>query len=142
MILVDTNVISEPLRVAPEPTVTAWLNAQNVETLFLAAISLAELRFGIAALPAGRRKDTLHQQVEERVVPLFRGRILPFDASASQAYALLRARARAAGQSIGVADGYIAATAAANGLTIATRDAAPFVAAGLTVINPWQSGVQ
>jgi toxin FitB len=142
MILVDTNVISEPLRVAPELTVTAWLDAQNVETLFLAAISLAELRFGIAALPAGRRKDTLHQQVEERVVPLFRGRILPFDASASQAYALLRSRARAAGQSIGVADGYIAATAAANGLTIATRDAAPFVAAGLTVINPWQSGVQ
>lgn len=137
MILIDTNVISEPLRVAPDPTVTAWIDAQNVETLFLAAISLAELRYGIAALPSGRRKDTLHQQVEQRVVPLFRGRILPFDATASRAYALLRARARAAGQSIGTADGYIAATAAANGLTIATRDAAPFVAAGLTVINPW-----
>lgn len=138
MILIDTNVISEPLRVAADPTVTAWIDAQNVETLFLAAISLAELRYGIAALPAGRRRDALHQQVEQRVVPLFRGRILPFDATASQAYALLRARARAAGQSIGTADGYIAATAAANGLTIATRDAAPFVAAGLTVIDPWQ----
>ena len=141
MILIDTNVISEPLRVVPDPTVVAWIDAQNVETLFLAAISLAELRFGIAALPAGRRKDSLHRQVEERVVPLFMGRILPFDATASQAYALLRARARTAGQSIGVADGYIAATAAANGLTIATRDAAPFVAAGLTVINPWQEDV-
>ncbi len=142
MILIDTNVISEPLRVAPEPAVVSWIDAQNVETLFLAAISLAELRFGIAALPSGRRKDSLHRQVEERVVPLFRGRILLFDANASQAYALLRARARAAGQSIGVADGYIAATAAANGLTIATRDAAPFVAAGLTVINPWQEDVR
>ena len=140
MILIDTNVISEPLRAAPEPRVVAWLDAQNVETMFLAAISLAELRFGIAALPTGRRKDTLHQQVEERVVPLFRGRILPFDATASQAYASLRARARAAGQNIGTADGYIAATAAANGLTIASRDTAPFLAAGLTVIDPWQKG--
>ena len=137
MIQIDTNVISEPLRATPDSTVVAWIDAQNVETLFLAAISLAELRFGVAALPAGRHKASLHRQVEERVVPLFRGRILSFDATASQAYALLRARARTAGQSIWVADGYIAATAAANGLTIATRDTAPFVAAGLTVINPW-----
>ncbi len=137
MILIDTNVISEPLRVSPDPKVVAWIDAQNVETLFLAAISLAELRFGIAALPEGRRKDALHENIERRIVPLFRGRILPFDADAATAYATLRARARANGQGIGVADGYIAATAAANDLSIATRDAAPFVAAGLNVINPW-----
>jgi predicted nucleic acid-binding protein len=71
-------------------------------------------------------------------VPLIRGRILPFDADAATAYATLRARARANGQGIGVADGYIAATAAANDLSIATRDAAPFEAAGLNVINPWR----
>jgi toxin FitB len=137
MILLDTNVISEPLRLKPDPLVLAWIDAQNLETLHLAAISLAELRFGIAALPAGKRKDVLHKSLEQRVLPLFTGRVLAFDAAASAAYASLRAQARAAGVAIGVADGYIAATAAVRGLTVATRDTAPFEAAGLVVINPW-----
>ncbi|MCQ4437673.1 PIN domain-containing protein, partial [Clostridioides difficile] len=77
MILVDTNVMSEPLRREPSAAVIEWLDAQNVETLFLAAISLGEMRFGVAALPEGRRRDWLHQSIEQRVVPLFRGRILP-----------------------------------------------------------------
>jgi len=137
MILVDTNVISEPLRREPSAAVIEWLDAQNVETLFLAAISLAEMRFGVAALPEGRRRDWLHQSIEQRVVPLFRGRILPFDDAASQAYASLRAKARAMGNAMASADGFIAATAAANGLIVATRDVAPFEAAGLRVIDPW-----
>ncbi|RQS47454.1 MULTISPECIES: type II toxin-antitoxin system VapC family toxin [unclassified Burkholderia] len=137
MILVDTNVISEPLRREPSAAVIEWLDAQNVETLFLAAISLAEMRFGVAALPEGRRRDWLHQNIEQRVVPLFRGRILPFDDAASDAYASLRAKARALGHTMAPADGFIAATAAANGLIVATRDVAPFEAAGLRVIDPW-----
>ncbi|WP_322026489.1 type II toxin-antitoxin system VapC family toxin [Burkholderia sp. BCC1977] len=137
MILVDTNVISEPLRREPSVAVIEWLDAQNVETLFLAAISLAEMRFGVAALPEGRRRDWLHQSIEQRVVPLFRGRILPFDDEASKAYASLRSKARAAGNAMASADGFIAATAAANGLIVATRDVAPFEAAGLRVIDPW-----
>ncbi|MBN3787179.1 type II toxin-antitoxin system VapC family toxin [Burkholderia sp. Ac-20353] len=139
MILVDTNVISEPLRREPSVAVMDWLDAQNVETLFLAAISLAELRFGVAALPEGRRREWLHQSIEQRVVPVFRGRILPFDEAATKAYANLRARARAAGSAIAPADGYIAATADANGLIVATRDIAPFEAAGLRVIDPWRA---
>ena len=138
MILLDTNVVSEPLRLTADPGVQAWMDAQNVETLYLAAISLAELRFGVAALPAGRRKDTLHHNLERRVVPLFKGRILPFDAAASEAYAELRVRARAAGKAIGTAGGYVAATAVANGLIVATRDTNPFEAAGVEVINPWK----
>ena len=137
MILVDTNVISEPLRREPSAAVIEWLDAQNVETLFLAAISLAEMRFGVAALPEGRRRDWLHQSIEQRVVPLFRGRILPFDDAASKAYASLRATARASGNAMASADGFIAATAAANGLIVAARDVAPFEAAGLRVIDPW-----
>jgi predicted nucleic acid-binding protein len=137
MILVDTNVISEPLRREPSAAVIEWLDAQNVETLFLAAISLAEMRFGVAALPAGRRRDWLEQSIEQRVVPLFRGRILPFDDAASKAYARLRAKARGTGNAMTSADGFIAATAAANGLIVATRDVAPFEAAGLRVIDPW-----
>ncbi|KVL52556.1 type II toxin-antitoxin system VapC family toxin [Burkholderia territorii] len=137
MILVDTNVISEPLRREPSGAVIEWLDAQIVETLFLSAISLAEMRFGVAALPAGRRRDWLDQSIEQRVLPLFRGRILPFDDAASKAYASLRAKARAAGHALAPADGFIAATAAANGLIVATRDGAPFEAAGLRVIDPW-----
>ncbi|MFE0758221.1 type II toxin-antitoxin system VapC family toxin [Inquilinus sp. NPDC058860] len=137
MILLDTNVVSEPLRPDGDPTVLAWLDAQTVETLYLSAISLAELRFGIAALPDGKRKDSLHAGLEQIIVSLFGERVLPFDAAASAAYAALRARARAAGRAIGTVDGFIAATAAAKGFAVATRDRGPFEAAGLDVINPW-----
>ncbi|NTZ84124.1 type II toxin-antitoxin system VapC family toxin [Burkholderia metallica] len=137
MILVDTNVMTEPLRREPNAAVIEWLDAQNVETLFLAAISLAEIRFGIAALPEGRRRDRLHQGIEQRVLSLFRGRILPFDDAASKAYASFRARARVAGNTIADVDCFIAATAEANGLIVATRDVAPFQALGLRVIDPW-----
>lgn len=137
MILVDTNVISEPLRREPNAAVIEWLDAQNVETLFLAAISLAEIRLGVAVLPEGRRREWLHQSIEQRVLPLFRGRILPFDDAASKAYASLRARARAAGVAIAPSDGFIAGTAEANGLIVATRDVTPFEAIGIRVIDPW-----
>ena len=137
MILLDTNVISEPLKSAADLNVLAWIDAQIIETLYLSTISLAELRFGIAVLPDGKRRDTLAASLERRVIPLFAGRILSFDEAASQAYATLRTRARAAGQAIATADGYIAAIAASQGFAVATRDTSPFEAAQLTVINPW-----
>lgn len=137
MILLDTNVVSEPLRQAANAGVVAWIDAQPLETLYLAAIIVAELRFGVAALPAGQRRDTLHARLERQVLPLFAGRVLPFDLAASQSYAEIMARARAEGVAIGLADGLIAATAAANGMLVATRDTAPFEAARLSVINPW-----
>ena len=137
MILLDSNVVSEPLKAAGDTNVLAWIDAQIIETLYLSTISLAELRFGIAVLPEGKRRDTLHASLEQRVLPLFAGRILPFDDPASRAYATLRANARAAGQAVAPADGYIAAIAAAHGFAVATRDTSPFEAAGLRVINPW-----
>ena len=139
MILLDTNVVSEPLKPAGDVGVLNWLDAQTIETLYLSAISLAELRFGIAALAPGKRRDALNASLEQRILPLFAGRILPFDAAASEAYAALRALARAQGKAIAPADGYIAATAAVHGLTVATRDTGPFEAAGLPVINPWNT---
>jgi len=138
MIVLDTNVISEPMRVA-EGNVVAWIDAQPIETLYLTAITVAELRFGVATLPAGKRRGALHDHLEKRVLPLFKGRVLPFDLSASQAYAELMSRARAAGLAIGTSDGYIAAIASANAFSVATRDASPFEAAGLKVINPWKA---
>lgn len=139
MILLDTNVVSEPLKLTGDVGVLTWIDAQLIETLYLSAISLAELRFGIAALAPGKRRDTLHTSLEQRILPLFVGRILPFDAAASKAYAVLRARARVQGKAIAPADGYIAATATSHGLIVATRDTSPFEAAGLSVINPWNT---
>ncbi|MCX7239711.1 MAG: type II toxin-antitoxin system VapC family toxin [Burkholderiales bacterium] len=139
MILLDTNVVSEPLKLSGDVGVLTWIDAQIIETLYLSTISLAELRFGIAALVPGKRRDTLRTSLEQRILPLFVGRILPFDAAACEAYAEIRARARAQGKAIAPADGYIAATAASHGLIVATRDIGPFEAAGLTVINPWNT---
>jgi len=137
MILLDTNVISEPWKPAPDIAVLTWLDAQAIETLFISAISIAELRFGIASMPSGKRQTILHDRLEGEVLPHFDGRILPFNAGTSQFYAELMAGGRLSGRAIGKADGYIAATAAEKHLVVATRDTSPFEAAGLKVINPW-----
>ncbi|WP_113260186.1 type II toxin-antitoxin system VapC family toxin [Agrobacterium cavarae] len=137
MILLDTNVISEPWKPAPDIAVLTWLDAQAIETLFISAISIAELRFGIASMPSGKRQTILHDRLEGEVLPIFDGRILPFNVVTSRFYADLMASSRTSGKAIGKADGYIAATAAENHLAVATRDTNPFEAAGLRVINPW-----
>ncbi len=139
MILLDTNVVSEPLRAAPDARVIKWIDAQSLETLYLSAITVAELRAGMALLPAGKRRAGLQQNLETRLLRLFAGRVLPFDLGCTQAYAELMAKARASGLAIASADGYIAAIAAANGLAVATRDTGLFEAAGAAVINPWQA---
>ena len=139
MIVLDTNVISEPQRKIPDAQVVEWLDEQPLETLFLTSFTLAELRFGISSLPAGKRKDGMLDNLEHRVLPLFTGRILSFDVAASETYAELMAKAQAAGLAISTADGYIAAIAASNKMIVATRDVSPFEAAGLRVINPWDS---
>jgi len=130
-------VMSEPLRRVPELRVIEWIDAQAMETLFLSAITVAELRAGVALLPAGKRRAGLQENLEKRVLPLFAGRVLPFDLACTQAYAALMANARSAGLAVATANGCIAAIAAANGFTVATRDTSPFEAAGVTVINPW-----
>ncbi|WP_341645095.1 type II toxin-antitoxin system VapC family toxin [Thauera sp. SDU_THAU2] len=139
MIVIDTNVISELWKIEPNPKVLAWIDAQAVETLYLSAITVAELRYGIAAMPEGKRRTVYQQRLEHEVLPVFAGRVLPFDLDASRAYADLMARAKAAGKAIGKADGYIAATAAVHGLAVATRDTSPFQAAELDTIDPWEA---
>lgn len=138
MILLDTNVISEPQRQSPNARVVDWIDAQALETLYLSAITVAELRAGIALMPAGKRRDGLHDNLEKRLLPMFANRVLSFDMACTKAYAELLAKARAAGLAIETADAFIAAVALANGFTVATRDTSPFEAAGLTVINPWE----
>lgn len=137
MIILDTNVISEALKPQPHPAVRTWLDNQPAETLYLTSVTLAELWFGIGVMPAGRRRAALTQAVEG-LNPLFEGRILDFDTRAARCYADRAVRARAAGQGLPTPDGYIAAIAAAHDHAVATRDTAPFKAAGVAVIDPWQ----
>ena len=139
MILLDTNVVSEPLRAAPEAGVIAWIDAQPLETLFLSATTVAELRAGVALVPAGKRRSSLQHSLEKQVLPLFAGRVLAFDMACTSAYAELLAKAGRAGVAIATADACIAAVAATTTLAVATRDASPFEAAGVEVINPWRS---
>lgn len=138
MIVLDTNVVSEPLRALPAPRVVAWLDAQVLETLYLTTIVLAEIRFGIAALPNGERRDSLRERFEDEVVPLFGRRILPFDERASAVHAVIRADARRQGRTLPDMDALVAAIAKSHDLTVATRESAPFQAAGVPVINPFE----
>jgi predicted nucleic acid-binding protein len=138
MILLDTNVISEPQRQVPNAHVIDWIDGQGLETLYLSVITVAELRAGIALMPAGKRRASLNENLEKRLLPMFANRVLPFDMACTKAYATLLAKCRAAGSAIETADAFIAATALANSFTVATRDTSPYEAAGLNVINPWE----
>ncbi|MDY7576113.1 type II toxin-antitoxin system VapC family toxin [Actimicrobium sp. CCI2.3] len=138
MIVLDTNVVSEAMKPEPHPVVRAWLNNQAAETLYLSSVTLAELLFGIGALPAGKRKNMLGQTLDS-LMGLFRDRILPFDTDAARRYAELAVTAKLAGRGFPTPDGYIAAIAASRGFIVASRDTAPFEAAGVTVINPWKA---
>ena len=138
MILVGANVLFEPMRARGDPRVVACLDRQGAETLFISTVSVAKILFGVAALPAGKRRTRLAEAFEAAIVRLFEGRILSFDLPAARAYAGLMSAARARGSPIAQADGQIAAIAAANRLAVATRDQGPFRAAGVETINPWE----
>lgn len=138
MILLDTNVVSEAMKPAPDDAVRAWLDDQAAETLYLSSVTIAELMFGIGALPAGKRKDRLTEALGG-VMELFADRVLPFDLDAARHYADLAVKARAAGKGFPTPDGYIAAIAAAKGFVVATRDTSAFDAANLEVIDPWKA---
>jgi toxin FitB len=137
MIILDTNVISEAMKPRPDPAVSAWLNDQAAETLHLSSVTVAELLFGIAALPAGRRRNLLGKTLDG-LMALFEDRVLPFDLDAAARYAELAVAARPAGRGFPTADGYIAAIAASRNFLVATRDTGPFEAAGVGVIDPWR----
>lgn len=137
MIVLDTNVVSEAMKPEPHPAVRAWLNDQAAETLYLSSVTLAELLFGIAALPAGKRKDMLAQTLDG-LMGLFRDRVLPFDTDAARRYAELAVTAKTSRRGVPMPDGSIAAIAASRGFIVASRDTAP-EATRWSVINPWEA---
>lgn len=138
MIVLDTKVVSEAMKPEPHPGVRGWLNDQAAETLYLSSVTLAELLFGIVALPAGKRKDRLAQTLDG-LLGLFMDRVLPFDTDAARRYAELAVTARTGGRGFPTPDGYLAAIADSQGFIVASRDTAPYEAAGVPVINPWEA---
>lgn len=136
MIILDTNVLSEPLKLRPEPKVLAWLDAQNAETLYISAISYAELRIGVLKMPAGKRRESLTAGID-RVLDLFRDRTLYFDIEAAEHLARIAVECDRVGKPATAPDAYIAAIAGAHGFAVATRNVGHFAHTGVRVINPW-----
>lgn len=135
MILLDTNVLSEPLKPHPAPAVIAWLDDQVVDQLCISAITVMEMLDGAARLDVGARRLRLEEAINSLIA---RFRCLPFDEFAARPYAQMAERARRAGHTISMGDAQIAAVAHANGIeVVATRDTGPFEAMGLEVLNPW-----
>lgn len=137
MIIVDTNVISELMRPAPEPSVLSWIGAQNAEELHVTAITLAEIAHGLERLPGGRRKAKIRSTAREAITA-FLGRAIPFDEAAVPHYARIASERELAGRPIDAFDGQIAAICAALDAALATRNTKDFDGTGIVVINPWR----
>ncbi len=139
MIVLDTNVISELMRPAPEPGVTSWVDSLDVSDVLLTAVTAAELMYGVARLPNGRRRRELRAKVDGLLAEDFRDRILPFDALAATHYADIVADRERHGLQISMADGQIAAICRNWNAGLATRNVSDFVDTGVELINPWDS---
>ncbi|MEO1194407.1 MAG: type II toxin-antitoxin system VapC family toxin [Pseudomonadota bacterium] len=139
MIILDTNVVSEVMRDSPDPRVMLWFGQQSTGSLFITATTEAELKKGVAFLPEGRRRLSLTRAVQDMIVRDFRNRILPFDSSATDAYARISANRRLSGRPISEADCMIASIAQYRGALLATRNTADFVGCGVDLIDPWKT---
>lgn len=137
MIVLDTNVVSELMRPTPAPAVAAWVAGCEAATLFFTAVSEAELRYGVALMPAGGRREAIDAAIGTMLREDFAGRILPFDSAAAHTYAEIAASRRAAGHPISAADAQIAAIAHSRGMAVATRNIRDFSDTGIDLIDPW-----
>ncbi len=137
MILVDTNVVSEIMTVAPSQTVIGWLNRQDSSALYLSAISIAEVSYGLQVLPDGKRRRQLQQKFEQFLVAAFKHRILSFDERAARVYGDVMGHRKEIGRPLGIPDGQIAAIARTNNCAVATRNIRDFEECGIELINPF-----
>ncbi len=137
MIVLDTNVVSEIMKPAPSEKVVHWLASQESSSVFTTVITQAEILYGIEVLPAGRRRQSLPDVVEDTFRLDFERRILPFDEESGRRYARIRAGRKAAGRPIAQFDAMIAAIASVHRVALATRNTSDFERCGIRLINPW-----
>lgn len=136
-LLLDTNVLSEVQRPAPDVKVLGWLDAIDEDRTYISVASIAELRRGIALMDDGRRRDTLAAWVANDLPARFAERILPIDRAVAEHWGDLMAQSRRSGVALSVMDGFFAATALANDLTLVTRNVKDFASCGVPLFNPW-----
>ena len=137
--LLDTNCISELVRVKPQPSVMAWMEAADESLLYLSVLTLGEIRKGLASLAQGRRRTSLETWLEVELLARFAGRILPIDAGVADRWGLLTAGAKRQGKTISVIDGLLAATALHHNLAIVSRNVSDFTNAEVQVLDPWNA---
>ena len=137
MFIIDTNVASELMRPEPTPAVAAWIAERNAGAMFVTAISEAELRYGVAIVPAGRRRNELQDAMTRWLDEGFVERILPFDSAAAGHYAEIASQRRRAGQPIKEADCQIAAICRTRGAVLVTRNVRDFENIGIEIVDPW-----
>ena len=138
MIIVDTNVVAELMKVSPAQAVVSWMNEQESSTLFLTAVTIGEIGYGLRVMPEGRRRLQLEQGFERVLAEAFAGRILAFDEEAARHYAELMGRRKEIGRPLSALDGQIASIARAKSFAVATRNVWGFVECGVDVINPFE----
>ena len=137
MILIDTNVISELMRLSPSTAVLEWFGREPATDLYFSAVGEAELRRGVAILPAGERRENLVAEIDAMVAEDFADRVLPFDSAAAVAFAEIFADRHGAGRPISFPDCQIAAIARSRDMTVATRNVRDFEDTGIHIVNPW-----
>jgi predicted nucleic acid-binding protein len=134
--LLDTNAISEWVKPHPNPGLVGWTESTDEDRIFISVVSLAELRYGVERMPAGRRRSRLEQWLRDELPLRFENRILPVDVPVAQAWGITVSRSEAAGRPVGVMDAFLAATAETHQLTLVTRNVTDFPMLK-AVLNPW-----
>ena len=139
MIVLDTNVVSELMKSAPDASVARWVTERSANTLYTTSVTLAEILYGVQLLPAGKRRGALEAAAQAMFDEDFGGRVLPFGAEAARAYAKIAAQRRRAGRPISQFDAQIAAIASASRAPVATRNVSDYENCGIQVLNPWDA---
>ena len=138
MIILDTNVLSALMRVAPEAQVVRWLDRQPAESIWITAITLFETRLGLALLPRGRRRQSLELAFDRLLAQDLEHRVLDYDGAAALESAALAAARQRAGRTVDMRDTQIAGIALARRATLATRNVRHFQDLSVTVVDPWE----
>jgi len=135
--LLDTNVLSEPMKERPNSGVLAWLSQVNEDQVFVSVVTITELRYGVERLTTGKRRERLDAWLRKDLISRFEGRILPVDLRIADTCGGLMARSESIGRPIEARDAFIAATAQAHGLTLVTRNTSDFEPTIKAIISPW-----